>query len=104
MQTNQSTELKKFEGQEVSIFLGGAVTNIAVVVRMLHAHCETETDKAIKLKLDKDVLWLPKKALIPIESLYLTDVCYKLAKWFKFSRQQDIIVEKNERISGQSSV
>lgn len=95
--------VKEFEGKEISILLGGAVAHSAVVVRMLHGHCDTETEKAIKLQLDKGFLWLPKKALAVIKSNYSTDVSYRLAKWFKFSRQQDIIVERNESISGQSN-
>lgn len=94
---------KEFEGQHISILLGGAVAHGAVVIRMLHGNCELETEKAIKLQLDKGFLWIPKKALVVIKSSYSTDACYKLAKWFDFSRQQQTIVEKNQSISGQSN-
>jgi len=104
MKKDNSINCKEFEGRDISIRLGGAVTSSAVVVRMLHGHCQLETEKAIELKLNKGVLWLPKKALIPIKSQYLTETCYKLARWFTFSRQQEIIVEKNQSISGQSSI
>ena len=78
MEKDNSVNSKEFEGRDISIRLGGAVTSSAVIVRMLHGYCQLETEKTIELKLDKGVLWLPKKALIPIKSEYLTDTCYKL--------------------------
>ena len=101
--TMPNTAAKEFEGKDISILLGGAATNSAVVVRMLHGRCDSETEKALRLQLTNGYLWLPKKALIAIKSTYSTDVSYKLAKWFDFSRQQQIIVEKNQAISGQSN-
>ncbi len=94
---------KQFEGRDICIFLGGAVAHSAVVVRCLHGHCDIETEKAIKLQLNKGYVWIPKKALVPAKSIYQDPDSYKLAKWFNFSKQQFLIVEKNQSISGVSN-
>jgi hypothetical protein len=99
---NQETE-KTFEGKDISIFLGGALAHSAVAVTILHGICELESDKAIKLKLGKDFVWIPKKALTKVQKEPDDASYYKLAKWFQFSGKALRVVENNLSISGSSN-
>lgn len=80
----------------VSIHLGGAVTNSAVGVHMVHLTLVTETEKAIELSDGKYSIWLPKRALRPSKG---DDPYYKLAHWFKPSSFQDYVLNRTSRTS-----
>lgn len=98
----KQTSNNSFQG-ELCIVISGAVAHSALVVTALHGICEFEREKAIELKLDGGAtLWLPKKALVAIKSNYPGDKLYRLAKWFKFSQKQEIVVKQNQSISGVS--
>ncbi|MEW6735001.1 MAG: hypothetical protein AB1489_27165 [Acidobacteriota bacterium] len=87
----------EYIGKDMGIFLGGAVCHSAVAVRMLHGICDSETAKAIRLKLNKGFIWIPKKGLIKTNY----DDIFKLAHWVNLDER---IVERNQTISGVSSV
>jgi|ERR1051326_2776471 hypothetical protein len=93
-----------FLGKDISIFLSGAATNSAVCVKSIHGRCDEQTDKAIRVKLDKGFVWIPKKALIEKKIANGTDAYFRLAKWFRFNESQDRIIEANFSISGQSII
>lgn len=81
----------------ISIHIGGAACNSAVVVRMSHFSLVSETEKAIQLSNGKETIWLPKKALIASKG---DDPYYKLAKWFKPNSYQDYVLCKSATVNG----
>lgn len=102
--SQQIEQPNNFIGKDISIFLSGAATNTAVCVRSIHGRCDTQTDKAIRIILDKGYLWIPIKALIEKKFAVPNgeDSYFRLAPWFTFTDQQDRIIEKNASISGVS--
>ena len=106
-------ELKQY--QEISISLGGAVTQTAVFSEMIHCRIEQITDKAIQIRaynmetknmeLSKYTVWIPKKALVkpqPIPGIGQPE-WYKLAKWFKPEGFTEWFLTKYANVGGQSA-
>lgn len=91
-------------GRQVSVFLGGAVAHSAVAVSMLHAVCDQETEKAVRLRTDAgDHIWFPKKALVRQESKYADANLYALARWFRLDARQEKIIDRSLSVGGVSA-
>ena len=85
---------------DISIFLGGCVSETAVFSNMLHCQIEQETEKAIQLKAGKHTCWIPKKALTKTKN---DSSYYKLAKWFKVEGFTAWFMDHYSNISGISA-
>lgn len=86
-----------YEGQRVSIQVGGAVSLslTAVYVEMIHGRVCAETPKAVHIMFDRGHCWFPKAALISQPSRFGDDGIFKLARWFHPSGEQARVIDQN---------
>lgn len=89
--------------QEISINIGGAATNTAVVTRVAHLYIASESRKALCLTAENiaGCIWLPKKALVPVSG---DPNLFKLASWFKPSSWQRSFMSRAAATSGTSAI
>ena len=87
-----------YAGQQISIFLGGAISHSAIGTTFIHGSIDVVTEKAIKVKNENGSIWFPKRAIVKGGEHYV-----KLAKWFKFDYKSRYVVERMSNVGGISA-